>query len=439
MALREDVGAVVAARSSAIPVAGRSSSASIVVPHGAAVPADAGRASTASTGCCASRSPASASSGPSCASRTRPSASPTANADLTDDVAAGRPADGARCSRPCMLSSTCRASPCCGSAPTGSTRGELQIGSLIAFLSYLMQILMAVMMATFMVIDDPAGRGVRRPHRRGARHRRRRSCRRPTRSPSVAEHGTLELRDVGFHYPGAEHAGAARHLVPRRRRARPRRSSAAPARARPRSQPRPAAVRRHRRRGARRRRRRPRARPRRCCGARIGLVPQRPYLFSGTVACNLRYGKPDATDDELWDGARDRPGRATSCEAMPERARRADRAGRHQRLRRPAPAAGDRPGAGAPARDLPVRRLVLGARPRHRRPAAGRAAAATPRDADGGDRRPAGVDDQSTPTRSSCSRTARIVGLRHPRRAARRPARPTPRSSSPSSATEEAA
>jgi ATP-binding cassette subfamily B protein len=33
---------------------------------------------------------------------------------------------------------------------------------------------------------------------------------------------------------------------------------------------------------------------------RIGLVPQKPYLFSGTVASNLRYGKPDATDEELW-------------------------------------------------------------------------------------------------------------------------------------------
>ncbi len=33
---------------------------------------------------------------------------------------------------------------------------------------------------------------------------------------------------------------------------------------------------------------------------RIGLVPQRPYLFSGTVASNLRYGNPDATDEELW-------------------------------------------------------------------------------------------------------------------------------------------
>ncbi|HWW55071.1 MAG TPA: ABC transporter ATP-binding protein, partial [Acidimicrobiales bacterium] len=34
---------------------------------------------------------------------------------------------------------------------------------------------------------------------------------------------------------------------------------------------------------------------------RIGLVPQRPYLFTGTVASNLRYGKPDASDAELWE------------------------------------------------------------------------------------------------------------------------------------------
>ncbi|WLP88837.1 ABC transporter ATP-binding protein [Gordonia sp. NB41Y] len=33
----------------------------------------------------------------------------------------------------------------------------------------------------------------------------------------------------------------------------------------------------------------------------IGLVPQRPYLFSGTVASNVRHGKPDATDDEIWE------------------------------------------------------------------------------------------------------------------------------------------
>ena len=35
--------------------------------------------------------------------------------------------------------------------------------------------------------------------------------------------------------------------------------------------------------------------------SRIGLVPQQPYLFSGTVASNLRYGKPDATEDEMWE------------------------------------------------------------------------------------------------------------------------------------------
>ncbi|MEU7651990.1 ABC transporter ATP-binding protein [Micromonospora taraxaci] len=33
---------------------------------------------------------------------------------------------------------------------------------------------------------------------------------------------------------------------------------------------------------------------------RIGLVPQRPYLFTGTIASNLRYGNPDATDEDLW-------------------------------------------------------------------------------------------------------------------------------------------
>ncbi|AFT98194.1 ABC transporter ATP-binding protein [Nocardia brasiliensis] len=34
--------------------------------------------------------------------------------------------------------------------------------------------------------------------------------------------------------------------------------------------------------------------------AQVGLIPQKAYLFSGTVASNLRYGNPDATDEELW-------------------------------------------------------------------------------------------------------------------------------------------
>ena len=33
-------------------------------------------------------------------------------------------------------------------------------------------------------------------------------------------------------------------------------------------------------------------------------MPQKPYLFTGTVASNLRYGNPDASDDDLWDALR---------------------------------------------------------------------------------------------------------------------------------------
>ncbi|VEJ59730.1 ABC transporter ATP-binding protein [Arachnia propionica] len=38
--------------------------------------------------------------------------------------------------------------------------------------------------------------------------------------------------------------------------------------------------------------------------SRIGLVPQRPYLFSGTVASNLLYGRPDATPEQMWEALR---------------------------------------------------------------------------------------------------------------------------------------
>jgi ATP-binding cassette subfamily B protein len=38
--------------------------------------------------------------------------------------------------------------------------------------------------------------------------------------------------------------------------------------------------------------------------SRIGIVPQAPYLFTGTVASNLRYGNPEATDEQLWDTLR---------------------------------------------------------------------------------------------------------------------------------------
>jgi len=34
--------------------------------------------------------------------------------------------------------------------------------------------------------------------------------------------------------------------------------------------------------------------------SKVGLVPQKPYLFTGTVASNLEYGRPDATEDDMW-------------------------------------------------------------------------------------------------------------------------------------------
>jgi ATP-binding cassette, subfamily B, multidrug efflux pump len=49
----------------------------------------------------------------------------------------------------------------------------------------------------------------------------------------------------------------------------------------------------------------------------IGLVPQRPYLFSGTMASNLRHGNPEATDDELWEALEIAQGRDFVA-AMPD-------------------------------------------------------------------------------------------------------------------------
>jgi ATP-binding cassette, subfamily B, multidrug efflux pump len=51
--------------------------------------------------------------------------------------------------------------------------------------------------------------------------------------------------------------------------------------------------------------------------ARIGMVPQRAYLFTGTVGSNLRFGNPDATDDELW-AALELAQAADFVRAMPE-------------------------------------------------------------------------------------------------------------------------
>lgn len=180
--------------------------------------------------------------------------------------------------------------------------GEMSVGALVAFLTYLTQILMAIMMATFMaalvprasvsaeriveVLDTPS------------------SVVAPA-APVTALSGppSLELRDVGFRYPGAERpvlagvsvtvragetlaiigsTGAGKttlvNLIPRLLDAT---SGAVLFHGVDVRELDPALL-----------------------WGRVGLVPQKPYLFSGTVASNLRYGKPDATEDEMWEALR---------------------------------------------------------------------------------------------------------------------------------------
>ena len=255
-------------------------------------------------------------------------------------------------------------------------------------------------------VDDPEGVGVGRTASR--------RCSTPTSSvvpPDRPGHrgapstGTLELRDVGFHYPGAEHAVLSDISLHDDGRARRRRSSAAPAPARRRSSTSSPGC----------------STPRRarcsstastcasstpsCCGTRIGLVPQKPYLFSGTVASNLRYGKPDATEAEMWealevaqaaDFVRAMPG---GLEAAIEQGGTNVSGGQRQRLsiaralvRRPEIYVFDDSFSALDlATDARLRAALAPVHPRRR----------------GRDRRPAGLDDLRPPTRSSCSTTAR--------------------------------
>ena len=131
----------------------------------------------------------------------------------------------------------------------------------------------------------------------------------------------------------------------------------------------------------------------------IGLVPQQPYLFSGTVASNLRFGREEATDDELWEALEVAQARRLRRRDA-RRARRADRAGRHQRLGRAASASRHRPALVKQARHLPLRRLLLRARPRDRRPSARRARTGGGRRR-GGHRGAAHLHHHQVPIRSS--------------------------------------
>ncbi|MFD3725496.1 ABC transporter ATP-binding protein [Streptomyces sp. NPDC058671] len=176
--------------------------------------------------------------------------------------------------------------------------GGMQIGALTAFLAYLMQIVMAVMMATFMFMMVPRAEvcAERVQEVLGTE-----SSVVPPVDPvrTLDRRGHLEVRGAEFRYPGAEESvlkdvglvarpgettavigstGSGKStllgLVPRLFDATGGEVLVD---------------------GVDVRRLDPELMAR-----TVGLVPQKPYLFSGTIATNLRYGKPDATDEELW-------------------------------------------------------------------------------------------------------------------------------------------
>lgn len=184
----------------------------------------------------------------------------------------------------------------------GATRvstGAIQVGSLVAYLSYLVQILMSVVMATFVIsmIPRAAASASRIQEVLGTQS----TVGLPA-APitTVDTHGELEFQGVGFHYPGAEHpvltdisfttrAGHTTAIIGSTGSGKttlvnliPRLFDATSGTVRVD--------------GIDVRELDPEILSR-----SIGLVPQKPYLFSGTVASNLLYGRPDATEAQMWD------------------------------------------------------------------------------------------------------------------------------------------
>jgi len=194
--------------------------------------------------------------------------------------------------------------------------GQMEVGALTAFLTYLMQILMSVMMATFMLMMIPrASVCADRIVEVLDTHTSVPVPADPV-APDPARRGELDLDHVTFAYPGAESpvlndvslrarpgqtvavigsTGAGKstlvNLVPRLFDATEGEVRVG---------------------GTDVRRMDPDG-----LWATIGLVPQRAYLFSGTVRSNLLHGKPDATEEELWEALEVAQGR-DFVEAIPE-------------------------------------------------------------------------------------------------------------------------
>ncbi|WP_405179122.1 ABC transporter ATP-binding protein/permease [Nocardia sp. NBC_01377] len=176
--------------------------------------------------------------------------------------------------------------------------GTMQIGSLTAMLSYIMQILMAVMMASFLAMMAP--RAAVSADRLGEVLETETSVVPPSKpQPFAADPGSIEFAAAEFSFPGAEKpvlTGISFRVEPGRTTAIVGSTGAGKTTLLnliPRlvdvtdgsviiggTDVRQADL--------------------ELLRNQIGLVPQKAYLFSGTVATNLRYGKPDATDDELW-------------------------------------------------------------------------------------------------------------------------------------------
>ena len=177
--------------------------------------------------------------------------------------------------------------------------GEMQVGALTAFLTYLIQILMSVMMATFLFVLVP--RAAVSADRIGEVLSTVTTVANPANPRrDLTDAGVLEFKNVTFSYPGAEapvlsdvsfvarpgtttaivgSTGAGKttlvNLIPRLYDATGGQVLLGGIDVRELDLD--------------------------TVWENIGLVPQRPYLFSGTVASTLRYGAPDATDEELWD------------------------------------------------------------------------------------------------------------------------------------------